>query len=43
MHTLAPEGAVVVVVGVEKARVEEVLTLEELEHQAVDMDNEEVG
>ena len=33
----------VAVAGVEKAREEEVLMLEELEHQAVNTDNEEVG
>ena len=43
MHALAPERVVVVVAGVEKAREEEVLMLEELEHQAVDRDNKEVG
>ena len=31
------------VAGVEKAREEEVLMLEELEHQAMDTDNKEVG
>ena len=43
MHTPTPEGAVVVVAGVEKAREEEVLMLEDLEHQATDTDNKEVG
>ena len=43
MHTHAPEGAVAVVTGVEKAREGEVLMLEELEHQAVDTDNKVVG
>ena len=33
----------VVVAGVEKVREEEVIMLEELEHQAMNMDNEEVG
>ena len=43
IHTPAPEGAVATVAGVEKAREEEMLMLEELEHQAVDTDNKEVG
>ena len=43
MCTPAPEGEVVAIAGVEKAREEEVLMLEELEHQAMDMDNKEVG
>ena len=43
MHTPAPEGVVVTIVGVEKEREEEVLMLEELEHQAMNMDNKEVG
>ena len=43
MHMPDPEGVVVVVAGVEKEREEEVLVLEELEHQAVNTDNKEVG
>ena len=39
MHTPTPEGARAVVAGVEKAREEVVLMLEELEHQTVDTDN----
>ena len=35
MKILAPEGVVVAVVGVEKAKEVEVQMLEELEHQAV--------
>ena len=42
MHTPTPEGAVAIVVGVEKAREAEVLMLKELEHQAMDNDNKEV-
>ena len=36
---LAPEGVVVAVAGVEKAREVEVQMLEELGHKAVDKDN----
>ena len=43
VHTPTPKRAVAVVVGIEKAREEEVLMLVELEHQDVDMDNKEVG
>ena len=43
MHTPAPEGAMVAVAGVEREREVEVLMLEELEHQATDTDNNEVG
>ena len=43
MHTPTPEGAVVAVVGVEKAREEAMLMLEEMEHQTVDTNNKEVG
>ena len=43
MQILALEGAVGVVAGVEKARELEVQMLEELEHQAMDKDNKEVG
>ena len=43
MHIPAPEWVVAVVAGVEKAMEEEVLMLEELEHQAVDTDNKGVG
>ena len=38
-----PWGVVATVVGVEKEREVGVLMLEELEHQATDMDNKEVG
>ena len=43
MHTPAPGGVVVAVVGVENTREARVLMLEELEHQATDTDNKEVG
>ena len=43
VHTPSPGGVVATVVGFEKAREEGVLMLEELEHQAVDTDNKEVG
>ena len=42
VHTLAPEGVVPTIAGVDKAREAEVLMLEELEHQDVDMENKEV-
>ena len=43
VHTPAPQGVVAAVARVEKAREVEVLMLEEMEHQAMDMDNKEVG
>ena len=43
MHTPTPEGAAAIVAGVKKEREAEVLMLEELEHQATDTDNKEVG
>ena len=43
MHPPSLEGVVTDVARVEKAREVEVLMLEELEHQAVDMDNKGVG
>ena len=39
VQILFPEGVVVAIAGVEKAREVEVLMLEELEHWAADMDN----
>ena len=43
MHTLTPKEVVAVVAGVEKVREAGVLMLEGMEHQAMDMDNKEVG
>ena len=43
MHTPAAGGVVAAIAGVDKAREAGVLMLEELEHQAVDTDNKEVG
>ena len=43
MHAPSLEAAVTAIVGVEKVREEEVIMLKELEHQAMDMDNKEVG
>ena len=43
MHTPSPKGVVAAVAGVEKVREVEVIILEELEHQAVDIDNKVVG